>query len=352
MFETRDHRSIVVAPEQAQARAVALFDEKTSERLRKLVDDGTPPNTQRAYASDMRYFWAWCSAIGWTDEPIFPVPPEVVARFIADHLEGLDEAVDRDLIELGFKTKPGKHSINTVDRRVSTLSSFHKTKGLPNPCASPMIVTLMSKARKAAARRGEKPRKKKAAVKSVLDKMIETCSSGSLLDIRDEALLLFGFSSGGRRRSEIVSATMENLEAVGDDFLYLLGITKTDQEGEGATIPVTGRAAVALRRWLDVSKVVSGPIFRGVDRHGNISKEGLSGRTVARIVQDRAKQAGLNAASFGGHSLRSGFLTEVGLQGKSLLDGMALSRHKTVQVAAGYHQAGAALHNKTASLAG
>lgn len=352
MIETNDHRGLAVPPDHLRARGLALFDERTSERLKKLVDDGTPPNTKRAYASDMRYFWAWCSAIGWTDEPILPVPAEVVARFIADHLEGLDDDIDRDLIELGFKTRPGRHSINTVDRRISTLSSYHKTRGLPNPCASPMIITIMSKARKASARRGEKPRKKKAAVKSVLDKMLETCGSGSLLDIRDEALLLFGFSSGGRRRSEIVDATMENLEAVGENFLYLLGITKTDQEGEGATIPVTGRAATALQRWLDVSKVESGFIFRGVDRHGNVSSHGLSGRTVARIVQERAKLAGLNAASFGGHSLRSGFLTEVGLQGKSLLDGMALSRHKTVQVAAGYHQAGAALHNKTASLVG
>lgn len=350
MFETRDHKGISVIRDGSRTNSLALFDERTAERLRKLVDDGTPPNTKRAYASDMKYFWAWCSAIGWTDEPILPVPPEVVARFIADHLEGLDEAVERDLVNLGYKARLGRHSINTVDRRVSTLSSFHKAKGLPNPCSDPMIVTIMSKARKAAARRGERPRKKKAAVKSILDAMIETCSSGRLLDIRDEALLLFGFSSGGRRRSEIAEATVESLEAVGDDFLYVLGVTKTDQEGEGATIPLKGRAASALRRWLTETGIESGPIFRGIDRHGNVSLEGLSGRTIARIVQSRARKAGHNASAFGGHSLRSGFLTEVGLQGKSLLDGMALSRHKTVQVAAGYHQAGAALHNKTATL--
>ena len=65
----------------------------------------------------------------------------------------------------------------------------------------------------------------------------------------------------------------------------------------------------------------------------------------------RVAAAGLNSALFGGHSLRSGFLTEAGLQGKNLLEAMALSRHKTMQVAAGYHQSGAALHNEPASLA-
>jgi len=342
----------LVGARAASGRGVSVFDDRVADRVRRLLDDGTPPNTKRAYQSDMRYFWAWCSAIGWTDEPILPVPPDVVARFIADHLDGLDEEVDRDLIERGFKARPGRHAINTIDRRVSTISAYHKAKGLQNPCADPLVVQVMSKARKAAARRGERPRKKKAVVKSVLDRLLSTCEGDRLLDVRDTALLLFGFASGGRRRSEIVGATMENLEAVGDSYVYHLGITKTEQEGDGGTVPVSGRAAEALRKWLDLSGITAGPIFRGVDRHGNVSPEGLSDRTVARVVQARARLAGLDASIFGGHSLRSGFLTEVGLQGKSLLEAMALSRHKTVQVAAGYHQSGAALHNSTSNLAG
>jgi len=341
-----------LTPRQSGGRSISVFDDKTAEKVRRLLEDGTPPNTRRAYASDLRYFWAWCSAIGWTEEPILPVPPEIVARFIADHFEGMDPSIDEDLVARGIKMRPGRHSIRTIDRRVSALSSFHRAKGLPNPCASPMVIQLMSKARKAAARRGDKPRKKKAIVRSVLDRVLETCSSDRLTDVRDAAILLFGFSSGGRRRSEIVDAVMERLEAVGDDYLYTLGITKTDQEGEGAVIPVSGRAAAALRRWIEMSGIVSGPIFRAIDRYGNIAPGPLSDRTIARIVQDRARMAGLDPKVFGGHSLRSGFLTEVGLQGKSLLEAMALSRHKTVQVAAGYHQAGAALHNSTASLMG
>lgn len=329
-----------------------VFDQRTKEKVSRLLEDGTPPNTKRAYAGDMRYFWSWASAIGWTDEPILPVPPEVVARFIADHLEGLEVEVDDDLVERGTKARPGRHSIKTIDRRVSTLSSFHKVKGLDNPCADPLVIQIMSKARKAAARRGEKPKKKKAVVLSLLDRMLSTCGGERLIDIRDAAVLLFGFSTGGRRRSEIAEAMMGNLEEVGDNYVYTLGITKTDQEGEGVNVPVTGRAAEALRIWLAKSGIVDGTIFRSIDRHGNISKEGLSDRTVARIVKDRVQRAGLDPKLFAGHSLRSGFLTEVGLQGKSLLDAMALSTHKTVQVASGYHQAGAALHNATAGLAG
>lgn len=329
-----------------------VLDQKTKAKLHRVIDDGTPPNTKRAYASDMRYFWTWCSAIGWSDEPVLPVPAEIVAKFIVDHLEGLEEEVDTAMIESGVKTRSGPHSITTIDRRISTLSTFHKTKGLASPCNDPTVSKLMSKARKAAARRGEKPKKKKAVIKDVLDQMIETCSDDSVIDVRDRALLFFGWASGGRRRSEIVSATFENLEERGDNYVYQLGITKTDQEGEGNVVPVAGRAATALKAWLEVSGIQAGPLFRSVDRHSNIDKSALSDRAVALIVKKRARRAGLNPSLFAGHSLRSGFITESGIQGKSLLEAMKLSGHKTMQVAAGYHQAGSALLNEAAELAG
>lgn len=330
----------------------AFIDTKTKERLRRIIDDGTPPNTRRAYESDMNYFWSWSSAIGWTDEPIMPVPPEIVARFIVDHLEGLDEEVETDLIERGVKAARGVHSMNTIDRRVSTLSSYHKTKGMQSPVNDPIVSQILSKARKAMARRGKRVNKKKAVIKRVLEQLLEQCASDSLIDKRDRALLLFGWSSGGRRRSEIADAEIDRLEESEGSFVYHMGITKTDQEGDGNTVPVSGRAAVAMTDWLSASKVTKGHIFRAVDRHGNVSATRLSDKAVALIVKRHAKKAGLNPAIFSGHSLRSGFLTETGLQGKNLLEAMKLSGHKTMQVAAGYHQSGAALLNETANLAG
>ncbi|MTH95074.1 site-specific integrase [Roseibium sp. RKSG952] len=332
--------------------SLALIDAKTRERLKNIIEDGTPLNTKRAYASDIRYFWAWCSVIGFSDEPVLPVPPELIIRFITDHLEGMEPEHDQEMIARGVKSVSGKHAITTIDRRLAALSSYHKVKNLPSPCSDPAVSQIMSKARKAAARRGYRPKKKKAAVRDVLDMLLETCAAGRAIDIRDEALLLFGWSTGGRRRSEIASARIEDLEPVGDDFLYHLGLTKTNQSGdEDKTVPVAGRAAEAMRVWLEAFDLSEGPIFRAIDRHENISTTSLDGRSVARIVQARARLAGLDPSSFGGHSLRSGFITEAGRRGSNLFDAMALSTHKTVQIAAGYHQAGASLHNETARMA-
>jgi integrase len=314
------------------------------------MDDGTPPNTRRAYASDMKYFWSWASAIRWTEEPIWPVPVEIVARFIAEHLEGLDSDVDQDLVDRGVKLHLGTHSITTVDRRISALSSIHRMRKLPNPCSDPLIIMLMSKSRKASARRGYKPRKKKAVIKDVLDQLLATCDSERLIDVRDRALLLFGWASGGRRRSEIATAMMGDLEEVDAKFVYHLGITKTTQDGDGIPVPVSGKAATALRTWLQLANITKGPIFRPLDRHENIMPTSMNDRTVARIIKRRAKLAGLDPSQFAGHSLRSGFLTEAGLRNINLQIAMQMSAHKTVQVAAGYHQAGNVLFNEAANM--
>jgi site-specific recombinase XerC len=76
-----------------------------------------------------------------------------------------------------------------------------------------------------------------------------------LAGVRDRALLLFGFASGGRRRSKIVAATLENVRRDGQGGLVLvLGKSKTNQSGARRPEnikPIVGKAAAALEAWLN-----------------------------------------------------------------------------------------------------
>jgi integrase len=47
----------------------------------------------------------------------------------------------------------------------------------------------------------------------VLAKMLATCQGDGLRDVRDRAVLMVGFASGGRRRSEIAGLRVEQLTA-------------------------------------------------------------------------------------------------------------------------------------------
>lgn len=102
---------------------------------------------------------------------------------------------------------------------------------------------------------------------------------------------------------------------VDDGMIVHLRRPKTDQEGAGfkkglpygesdATCPVR-----ALRRWLEVASITSGPLFRPIDRHGNVGQVALHSHGVVRAVKRAAALIGLDAYDLSGHSLRAGLAT-------------------------------------------
>ncbi len=222
---------------------------------------------------------------------------------------------------------------------------------LTNPCELPSVRTLLSRARRAAVKRGERPTKKTAITRAELEAMLATCDD-SLEGLRDRALLCFGFASGGRRRSEIAAADMRDLRKVGENgYIYRLEYSKTQQAGvKGDSTPdkpILGRSAEALSDWLEAAGIREGAIFRRIwkDRVGRALLPG----SVATIVKRRAQRAGLKG-DFGAHSLRSGFVTEAGKQGVPLPAVMAMTEHRSVASVIGYFQAGSAEDNPAARL--
>lgn len=173
-----------------------------------------------------------------------------------------------------------------------------------------------------------------------------TCDD-SLIGKRDRALLLFAWASGGRRRSEVVGATLENTRRTPEGFVYTLAYSKTNQEGTDRADmhkPIVGRAAAALDAWLMAARIVQGPLFRRV-RRGGVVAGALGAEAVRRMVKERATQAGLEG-DYAAHSLRSGFVTEAGRQGLALGEVMAMTGHASVASVVGYHRAGAAVSSR------
>jgi len=96
--------------------------------------------------------------------------------------------------------------------------------------------------------------------------------------------------------------------------------SKTDQEGVGREIAMPfGRTRhcpiAALKRWLEVAGIETGPIFLAMDKHGNILPGRVSGEAVSDVVKVRVSSAGYNPTVFSAHSLRSGFATSAAMAG-------------------------------------
>jgi integrase len=212
--------------------------------VRALYQAGESANTARSYAGALRYWAAWFRLRYRADLPL-PVPVPVVLQFVVDHVErvegnarmhDLPPAIDVALVEAGFKDHLGPPKLATVTHRLSVLSKAHTLKGEPNPVRATEVQELMRRVRRAHAQRGDLPRPKQALTKDPFEAMLATCTDG-LVGLRDRALLLFAWASGGRRRSEVTSAMIEQLVAVdANTYLYRLTHSKTDQTGAGSHI--------------------------------------------------------------------------------------------------------------------
>ncbi len=333
--------------------------QQAADAVRELLAEAAAANTTRSYATALRYWAGWHQA-RFGAELTLPVSEAVVIQFLVDHIQRksktgliseLPPTLDQALVAAGLKAKVGPLKLSTVVQRVAVLSTAHKLKRLTNPCELPSVRTLLSRARRASVKRGERPTKKTAITRPELEAMLATCD-GTLEGLRDRALLCFGFASGGRRRSEIAAADMRDLRKVGEDgYIYRLVFSKTQQAGVTVDStpdkPILGRSAEALAAWLEAAGINDGAIFRRIwkDRVGPALLPG----SVAAIVKRRAGLAGLEG-DFGAHSLRSGFVTEAGKQGVPLPAVMAMTEHRSVASVIGYFQSGAAEDNPAARL--
>jgi integrase len=348
-------------PDELPAVVPVLSTEELGAQARRAAEEilleGQADNTLKSYRSALRYWCAWAQA-RYGKALSLPVPMPVVVQFIVDHTPRLKAGklvielpreIDRNLVEAGFKGAVGPLKMTTVTHRLYTLSKLHQLRRQTNPCEDPAVRHLVAGAKRAASKRGEAPRRKTAATREPLEAMLATCDD-SLEGVRDRAVLLFAWASGGRRRSEVAEAQMSQLRRVDDQqYLFTLPHSKTNQTGDQISPdkPVRGRAAEAMTQWLERSSITDGALFRRV--WANRVGPALSPKSVAAIVKRHAALAGIEG-DWAGHSLRAGFVTEAGRRKIPLGDVMALTDHRSAATVVRYHRVGELFESEVANL--
>ena len=271
------------------------------------------PATRKAYATDFRLFKSWCDGKG---AQALPAAAETVAAFLAAEAEA--------------GVRP-----STLGRRVAAIRYAHKLARLATPTDAEGVKATLRGIRRSL---GSARVRKTPALAERVRAMI-AASPDTLAGKRDRALILLGFA-GALRRSELVALDVADIEETAAGLRVTIRQSKTDQDGEGVTIAIA-RGAVAcpvraLREWLDAAGIESGALFRSVNKAGRVASARLTDRSVANIVKAMAGSVGLDASTFAGHSLRSGFLTSAAAKGASIFKMMDVSRHKSVDTLRGY----------------
>ena len=291
---------------------LTLFD--LAETAKHYIDQSLSFATRKAYASDFKIFSAWCAAHALI---ALPAAPETVALFLASQAQAGVAA-------------------STLTRRLAAIKCAHEAQGHATPTAHKGVTAALKGIRRA---KGIAPAKKKAATADIVKEMVRHCPH-TLTGKRDRALLLLGFA-GAFRRAELVALTVADLVFADDGLRITIRKSKTDQEGAGQVIAIPLGSLLfcpvtALKNWLVIAGIETGPIFRAVGKGSRVGQAALSDKSVANRVKHYAEKVGLDAADFAAHSLRAGFVTSAAEAGASIFKMAEVSRHRSTDVLAGY----------------
>lgn len=324
--------------------AHAHLSEADQAALTDLYRRGTPPNTLRAWERDLAYVAAWKMA-SFGQPLVWPEDEKVALRFILDHAQDLTDRpgpardVATELIALGLRVALRCPAPATLDRRIASWQAFHRMRNMASPFGAPLVQQARQKSRRANAR-PRVPKSPRPITRDILEALLSSCDA-THRGIRDRAMLMLAFASGGRRRSEVADLNvddigLEDFAARGLVWIRLLK-TKTTGQNEAPRLPMKGRPARALVHWLEVARITEGPLFRPVSKSDRPLPRRLGPEALRTILRHRLGLAGLPADFATPHGLRAGFLTQAALDGAPLAAAMKLSLHRSAAQAQTYY---------------
>lgn len=286
----------------------------------KYAQHSRAPGTRDAYETKMRQFSEWCATEGHT--PV-PAKPDVVRLYVAK------------LAEDGL-------SVSTISQFLSAIGEAHEAIGQKSPRFEAVVQQVWRGVRRTKKVRAEgmKPLLAKHVVA-----MLAACPPTTLMNIRDRAIVAFGWSCA-MRRHEIADCCVEHVTFHEKGMTVLVVRGKEDQEGNGfEKMVLFGKnpetdPVLLLRQWLDTAQITEGPMFRPVSRWNRVVQYGekvtLWPQYVEKVVKRLMTLAGIDTNGYGAHSLRAGFVTEAALKGHTESEIMRHTGHANANMVRRY----------------
>lgn len=264
-------------------------------KAQRYLDAGTRANTRKSYRAAVEHF-----EVTWGG--FLPATGDGIVRYLAEYAD--------------------KHSINTLKQRLAALAQWHITQGFPDPTKTPDVRQMLKGIR------AVHPAQAKQAAPLLLQHLEQAVSwleqqaaeggaqgdvSGVIRARRDLALLLIGFWRGFRG-DELARIQVEHTTAqAGVGITFWLPYSKSDRHHQGGTYstPALKRLCPvnAYMNWITVAGIARGPVFRKLDRWGNLGTEGINPHSLIPMLRRILSEAGLPAELYSAHSLRRGFAT-------------------------------------------
>jgi integrase len=243
-------------------------------------------STERTYAYLNKTFAAFCQRHG-----LDPFAPSTVRLYVAQSLEAAE-------------------SKSTLRTRIAAIAHLARRTGLPDPTVDPAVKESVANATRKLAR---EPRRVTPATYEKLAQLVGAIDGDAAIQVRDRALVLFGFAIG-KRGHELAGVDVAHIRETDDGWLIAIPQTKTNKSGEPEYIGVPRFVGdplcplAAVEAWLAYARIRVGPVFRTLSvvkgRGGNRMRR----EDIARRLAAIARRAGLEGI-FRSHSLRRGVVT-------------------------------------------
>ena len=212
-------------------------------------------------------------------------------------------------------------SISTLQQRLAALADWHHAHGFPDPTKAQIVRKVMKgiRALHPAQQKQARPIQLEQ-VGQIAHWLDEAIAAAALADrkpeqlrhTRDRALLLLGFWRGFRG-DELARLRVEHVNAVsGHGMSCFLSQSKGDRASRGKTFMAPALRSLcpveAYLAWIALAGMSDGPVFRAIDRWGNVSDAGLHINSMVPVLRTLFHSAGIALAhQYSGHSLRRGF---------------------------------------------
>lgn len=249
--------------------------------LERYLHAATRDNTRKAYRAALEHF-----EVSWGG--FLPASSDSVARYLVE--------------------QAGRLSTNTLKLRLAALAQWHTSQGFPDPTKAPLVRQVFRGIR------ALHPAQEKQAEPLQLQQL-EHCvvwleregqraraaaDYGRLLRCwRDRALILLGFWRA-LRSDELCRLQVEHIQArAGEGMTFFLPQSKGDRDNLG-----TNYSAPALQRlcpvqayleWVAVAGIARGPVFRGINRWGQLQDTVPQQRNSAAAADAATRGAGRRA---------------------------------------------------------
>lgn len=264
-------------------------------KAERYLKAGTRENTRKSYRSAVEHF-----EVTWGG--FLPTTADGIVRYLAGYADQL--------------------AISTLKQRLAALAQWHVTQGFPDPTKSPTVRQMLKGIR------AEHPTEAKQAAPLLLRHLEQAvvwlereaaraADRGDYKTLmrhrRSIALVLIGFWRGFRG-DELSRLEVQHVHAVpGESIRFFLPYTKSDRQHAGTTFQTPALTQLcpvnAYINWITVAGIAKGPVFRRIDRWGNLGDAPVKAHSLIPMLRRIFEDAGVQSDLYTSHSMRRGFAT-------------------------------------------